>query len=102
VYICIYVRTYIAITLWCITLCLVNRVDEHNHHPDDKAAIRGVILKKIRAKVSSNPTVPVRRVFDDVVDEEICSDSDELPEWECAYSGKTHECRILAAIASNY
>lgn len=65
-----------------MNLCSVNRVDQHNHHPDNKAAGRGVVLKKIREKIATDPTVPVRRVFDKVVDEEICSDSDELPNWE--------------------
>ena len=82
-------------------------MNEHNHCPDNKAVRRGVFLKKIRQKVSSNPTIPVQQVFDQVVDEEICSDRMNSKTWRvCVYGQNTweqnscHHCQPLLVIAA--
>ncbi len=45
----------------------VIRDEQHNHVPDEFEAKRGLLLKQMFAKINQNPTVPVRRVYDDVI-----------------------------------
>ena len=58
----------------------VHRADKHNHPPDDFAARRGIVLKRIHQKIHSNPTEPVKRAFDAVIQSD-SGESDDLPQF---------------------
>lgn len=45
----------------------VLRDEPHNHVPDEFEARRGLFLKRMHANITQDPTVPVRRVYDDVI-----------------------------------
>ena len=53
-------------------LFTVLQEDAHNHMPDDFQARRGLLLKHMHRRIESDPTLPVRRTYDEV----ICIDSD--------------------------
>lgn len=59
----------------------VTRVDTHSHPSNRSVIKRGLVLKRVYQQVATDPTVPVRRVFDKVVNED-SSDSDVQPSWE--------------------
>lgn len=63
----------------------VNRVDNHNHPVNNFAVRRGIVLKKLHHRIASNPSEPVRRVFDAVVASD-SGDSDELPQFDSVRS----------------
>lgn len=52
------------------------REDIHNHMADDFQAKRGILLKRLHHQVERDPTVPVKRIYDEV----ICIDSDDSDE----------------------
>lgn len=59
----------------------VIREDCHNHPPDEFEARRGVLLRRMQAKIREDPTVPVRRIYDEVIIID-SDDSDEvLPQF---------------------
>jgi hypothetical protein len=53
-------------------------VDDHNHAVDTFQARRGAILKDLQRKIKENPTQPVRRAYDDVIQID-SGDSDDIP-----------------------
>ena len=56
----------------------VNRVDSHNHPTCSFEVRRGLVLKEIQKRVHANPTLPVRRVYDEVIEID-SGDSDDCP-----------------------
>jgi len=58
----------------------VTRADWHNHYPDNFAARRGLLLRKMQQDIQQNPSVPVRRVYDKVTNSD-SGDPDEIPQF---------------------
>ena len=58
----------------------VNRADEHNHASDNSSIKRGLLLKKIHKKIRSNPTVTVRRAYDEAANDS--ASSDDMPSFD--------------------
>jgi len=63
-------------------LLSVSSVDVHNHSPDEFQARRGIILKRIYSKIEDDPTVPVRRVYDQTLVEESQRLGDYTPSFD--------------------
>lgn len=53
-------------------------MDTHNHSTDTFEARRGIVLKELHRKIRENPTQPVQRVYNDVIQVD-SGDSDDLP-----------------------
>lgn len=45
----------------------VFRCDSHNHPQNESEIRRGLLLKKMHQKITGNPTVPIRRIYDQSV-----------------------------------
>lgn len=63
-------------------LLLVLSVGDHNHCPDEFQVRRGTVLKRIYSKIADDATVPVRRVYDQVVVEGSQHSEDYTPSFE--------------------
>ena len=46
---------------------VVNRVGQHDHVPAEEQSQRQVVVNEMKDTIQSNPTIPVRRVYDDIV-----------------------------------
>lgn len=57
----------------------VSRCDPHNHSQDESAVGRGLLLKKLQSKIASDPTEPIRRVYDKATIE--VSDDEFVPDF---------------------
>jgi hypothetical protein len=63
-----------ALLVRCVA---VSSFDHHNHQPNEAEVRRGLLLRSMHEKIEQNPTVPMKRVYDDVIAD--CSDdSDEF------------------------
>lgn len=56
----------------------MNRVDTHNHPTCSFEVRRGLVLKEMNKRIQQNPTLPVRRVYEDVIQID-SGDSDDCP-----------------------
>lgn len=76
--------------------------DIHNHLPDEFQARRGVLLKRMHRRIESDPTLPVRRTYDEVIFID-SDDSDEVvPQFENVRSRlKRYRSRFVPPIPSS-
>jgi MULE transposase domain len=76
----------------------VNRIDTHNHPTCSFNVRRGLVLKEIHKRVQENPTLPVRRVYDDVIQID-SGDSDDCPTFSNVRSrAKRFRSKFMPAI----
>ena len=68
-------------------------VSDHNHPQDEAGVRRGLLLKRIHERIKANPTIPVRRAYDDAAGEDSDDDGDYMPNFQ---SIRTRAKRVRA------
>ena len=76
----------------------VQQATDHNHPANTFAARRGVLLKRINQQITTDPTVPVRRIYDAAA-AQYSGDSDDIAAFENVRSrAKRFRSKLLPPI----